>query len=65
MMSQTRQQIITIHILPNISRIKSNKEMKFVQLHKMRNIFLQNSQSKRGRETSSRTPFFFFFFFFF
>ena len=44
MMSQTGQQIITIHILPNISRSKGNVAMKFGQLIKygMKNIFLQN-----------------------
>ena len=34
MTSQTGQQIITIHILPNISRSKNNKVMKFGQLKK-------------------------------
>ena len=29
---QTGQQIITIHILPNISRCKANQVMKFGQL---------------------------------
>ena len=32
MMSQTGQQVITIHILPNISRSKSNQKIKFGQL---------------------------------
>ena len=43
MMSQTEQQIITIHILPNISRIKSFKTMKFSQLinYNVKNIFHQ------------------------
>ena len=42
MTSQTGQQTITIHILPNISRNKGNQTMKFVQLkaYNMRNIFL-------------------------
>ena len=42
MTSQTGQQIIKIHILPNISRNKGNQTMKFVQLkeYNMRNIFL-------------------------
>ena len=31
-MSQTGQKIITIHILPNISKSKDNQTMKFVQL---------------------------------
>ena len=43
MTSQIGQQIITIHILPNISRSKDNQEMKFVQLIEcnVRNIFLR------------------------
>ena len=43
MMSQTGQQIITIHILPNISRSKRNFTMKFGQIIKysMRNIFIK------------------------
>ena len=32
MMSQTGQQIITVHILPNMSRSKSNQAIKFGQL---------------------------------
>ena len=32
MMSQTGQQIITMHILPNISRSKGNQSIKFGQL---------------------------------
>ena len=41
MSSQTGQQIIIIHILPNISRIKGNQAMQFGQLMKYseRNIF--------------------------
>ena len=41
--SQTGQQKITIHVLPNISRSKVNHIMKFGQLvaHNMRNIFLK------------------------
>ena len=44
MMSQTGQQIITIYILPNVSRSKGNVAMKFGELIKygMKNIFLQN-----------------------
>ena len=43
MTSQTRKQIIAIHILPNISRSKDNQAMKFGQLieYNMRNIFLE------------------------
>ena len=42
MTSKTEQQIITMHILPNISRSKENETMKFGQLieHNMRNISL-------------------------
>ena len=41
MTSQTGQQIIAIHILPNISGSKRNQAMKFGQLieYNMRNIF--------------------------
>ena len=48
MTSQTRQQIITIHILPNISRSKDNQTMKFGQLidYKMKMIFLEKSCTK-------------------
>ena len=44
MASQTGQQIITIHIFPNILRSKCNQAMKFGQLtgYNMRNIFLEN-----------------------
>ena len=44
MTSQTGQQIITIHILSNISRSKDNQAMKFDQLieYKIKNISLQN-----------------------
>ena len=42
MTSQTGKQIITIHILPNISRSKANQATKFGQLieYNMRNVFL-------------------------
>ena len=45
MASQTGQQVITMHILPNNSRRKRNQAMKFGQLIKynMENIFLQNT----------------------
>ena len=54
-----RQQIITIHILPNISRSKGNQTRKFEQLTEcyMRNIFFQNSEAKCGEEACSR-PFY-------
>ena len=44
MASQAGKQTIAIHILPNISRIKGNQEMKFDQLieYNMKNPFLIN-----------------------
>ena len=61
MTSQTGQQIIPIHILPNISRGKSNQEIKFGQLieHNMRNNFLQKSCQKSSSGTSARSLFFY------
>ena len=49
-MSQAGQQIITIHILPNILRSKCNQTMKFGQLIKynMRNVFFEKSYTKCG-----------------
>ena len=43
MTSQTGKQIITIHILPNISRSKGNQTMELGQLieNNMVNIFLE------------------------
>ena len=48
------------HILPNISRSKGNQTMKLGQVteYKQRNIALQTSCRKRGRESSSRLLFF-------
>ena len=42
--------------MPNISRIKGNQTMKFGQLMEceMRNIFLEKSYTKCGKETSPR-----------
>ena len=50
MTSQTGKQIITIYIVPNISRSKGNQTIKFDHLleHDMRNIFLENSSTKSG-----------------
>ena len=61
MTSQSGQQIITMHILSNISRSKDNKTVKFGQLieYNQRNIFLQKPCRKWGRETSSRSLFVF------
>ena len=56
MRSQSGKQIITTHILPNISRNKSNQTLKFVQLieYSMRKVFLEKSYLKCGGETSPR-----------
>ena len=56
MTSQSGQQTIVIHALPNISRSKDNQAMKFGQLIEcnMRNIFLEKSYTKCGEETSPR-----------
>ena len=56
MASQTRKQMIAMHIFPNISRSKSNRKIKFDQLieSNMRNILLENSYTKYGGETSHR-----------
>ena len=53
-MSSTGKQIITISILPNVSRSKGNQIMKFSQLieYNMLNTPLKKSQTKSGRETS-------------
>ena len=54
MTSQTGKQIIKIYILPNILRSKGNQTMKFGQLieRNMKNLFLEKSNTKFGRETS-------------
>ena len=59
MMSQTGQQIITIHILPSISRIKGNQAMKYGQLREYNkiNIYLEKSYTKCTGEDSPR-PFY-------
>ena len=56
MTSKTEQQIITKHILPNISRSKENETMKFGQLieHNMRNISLEKLYARGGGEASPR-----------
>ena len=56
MTSQPRSQTIVIQILSNISRSKGNQTMKFSQLieYNTRNIFLEKSYTKCGRETSPR-----------
>ena len=59
MMSQTGQQIITVNILPNTLRSKNNQKIKSNQLiqYKMKNIFLEKSDTKCGEEDSPR-PFY-------
>ena len=54
MTSQTEQQIITIHILPNISRSQFNQTTTFGQLieYDIRNILLEISYTKCGGEAS-------------
>ena len=51
-MSQTMKLVITIHILPNISRSKGNQTMKFGQFIEcnMRNIFLEKSYTIIGED---------------
>ena len=58
MTSQTRKQIITIHILPNISRRKSNQAVKFGQLTEcdVRNTFFEN-HLKKGQENQFQASF--------
>ena len=55
--SQTGKQIITTHIMPNVSGSKDNNErMELGQLIEgnMRNIFLENPFTICGGETSPR-----------
>ena len=56
MRSQSGQQTIVIHILPNILRSKGNQTVKFGQLieYNMRNISLEKSYTKCDGETSPR-----------
>ena len=52
MTSQPGQKTITIHILPNIARIKDNQTIKFAQLVdcNKRNIFFKNhAKNEVGR----------------
>ena len=59
MTARTEQQLITIYILPNISRTKGDQAMKFCQLieYNMSNIFLEHSYRKCDGEASPR-PFY-------
>ena len=56
MKPQNWKQIITTHILSNISKSKGNQKMKFGQLieYNMRNIFLEKSYTIFGAKTSPR-----------
>ena len=52
MTSQPGERTITIHILPNISRIKGKQAMKFGQLveYNKKNVLLQNhAENEAGR----------------
>ena len=63
MKSQTGQQIITIHIFPNILRSKGNQAMEFGQLIKynVRKTFSKNhAANETGRLVSDLSLFFFF-----
>ena len=51
---QTGQQIITIHILPNISRYKGNQTMTFDHLIEY-NMRLEKSYTKCDEEASPRS----------
>ena len=53
---QPGKQTITIHILSNLSRSKSNQTMKFGQLleNNMKNIFLEKLYTKCGGETITK-----------
>ena len=61
MTSESCQQKITTHILPNISQSKDNQTLKLRQAigNNNRKFFHQMSFTKGGRETSS-TPLFVF-----
>ena len=56
MTSQTGQQTITIHVLPNISRSKCNQTMKFRRLKKycMSNTYFEKSDTKLDGKTIPR-----------
>ena len=49
MMSQPGQQTITLPILPNISRSKSNQTMKFGQLRREIFFFKNHTENEAGR----------------
>ena len=53
MTSQAGENTIAVHILPNVSRCKSDQEMKSGQLieYNTRNIFVEKSYTKCAGET--------------
>ena len=55
MMSSTGKKLITVNILPNISRRKGNQTVKFGQSieYTVKNIFLQKSCRKEARRLVS------------
>ena len=57
MMSQTRQQINTIHILPNFSRSKGNQTKKFGQLIEYNMIFFLKNHTQNVVEELVPDPF--------
>ena len=59
---RTGQQIITMHILSNISRSKGNQTIKFGQLIEcsMNSIFLEKLHTKCGGEPSQKSLFLFY-----
>ena len=59
MTSQAGQEIVQIHILPNLLRSRGNQTMKFGQLieYSMKNIFFEKSYTKYGGEAGPR-PFY-------
>ena len=57
MKSQPCQKIITIHILPNISRSKGNQTMKFGQLIEYKVTIFFKNHAKNETDTSSRPLF--------
>ena len=60
MTSQTGKKIITIQVLPSISRSKDNQAMKIGHLIKLReNNFSEKSCKKWDRETNPRPLFVF------
>ena len=46
MTSQTRQQIVTVHLLSNISISKGNQTMKFGQLREYTTIFFLKNRTQ-------------------